>query len=314
MRELGDGEVLETGHGGDAPRWSRTATIVVAAVLAGLAVGAAVSAWITRDPTSGELSIVDIAITGGSSVTVEAEPPLGALATPAGSALPGIDLRVRVGGDPRRSVEVVDDTTDAVAHVASLGPTSIPAGRFVDVDLTVAPVDCARSIKSRDDGFGLLVTSEGRAVPLSDQARATLEAALGRACEQAGDSPTLIVTSARYGRPPALDSIRLTVDVDAEADRLVLTPLDTPGLRGLGSADRRDGAGIPLLWLLTPDDARGTPLAQVQVYVVRDGTAYPWVVDIPLTEDLPPWVPGVASGTLRDQAATLAEAAPRPGY
>ncbi len=77
------------------------------------------------------------------------------------------------------------------------------------------------------------------------------------------------------------------------ADRLVVTPLDGPGLRGLGSADRRKGDRIPLLWLVAPRAEHNDdfPTAYAQVFVVRGETAYPWIVGIPVTEDLPAMTP-----------------------
>lgn len=292
MKGTEGNDVLESGHDVGERRWTRPATIAIAVVLAVTTAAAAVSAWLARDPTSTELSIVEVTVIGQSRVTIEAEPPLGALATPSGTSLPAVDMSVRVGGDPGRAVEVSDDTTDSIAHVSDIQPTMIPAGGFVDIDMTIAPVDCAYRSGERDGDLGLLVTAEGGGVLLPPEPRRQLEDALATACGPSGDAPTLTVTSARYGRPPALDSIRLTVDVEADADRLVLTPLDTPGLRGLGSADRRQGLDIPLLWLLTTDGNDGTPTAAIQVYVIRDSTAYPWIVEIPLTDELPPWVPG----------------------
>lgn len=90
-----------------------------------------------------------------------------------------------------------------------------------------------------------------------------------------------------------METIGLFVDVEAEGDRFVLTPLDGPGLRGLGSADRRRGDGIPLLWLVSPraEHNDDVPTAYTQVFVVRGATAYPWIVGIPLTDDLPEMTP-----------------------
>jgi hypothetical protein len=318
MSGPGVGEILDHGPERESPAWLRVGTIAAAVALVCIVAVVAVNAWLARDPTSGELSIVDVTVMGESPVTVVSEPPLGALTTPSGTHLPGLDLRLRVGGDPAAAVEVIDDTTDSIAHVTSMPPTVIPAGGYVDIDTTVAPSDCG-AIGRIEGGLDLLTTSEGMPVPMSGTAQQALAEALDGVCRLAGDAPVLTVTSARYGRPPALDSIRLTVDVAAQADRLVLTPLDTPGLRGLGSADRRRGDDIPLLWLLTAPRDKGqgsqAPVAEIQVYVVRDGTAYPWIAKVALTDDLPPWVPGV-QGALAGQsgALSLAEAAPRPGY
>ena len=98
---------------------------------------------------------------------------------------------------------------------------------------------------------------------------------------------------ARRGGEPPLETIGLYVDIEASGDRFVVTPLDGPGLRGLGSADRRSGEGIPLLWLVSPRTEHNddVPKAYTQVFVVRDSTAYPWILAIPLTDDLPEMTP-----------------------
>ena len=91
-----------------------------------------------------------------------------------------------------------------------------------------------------------------------------------------------------------------------------MTPLDGPGLRGLGSADRRTGEGIPLLWLVSPraEHNDAVPKAYTQVFVVRGGTAYPWIIAIPVTDDLPEMTPLTSS--IRNDGVDLAEVAPRP--
>jgi len=64
-------------------------------------------------------------------------------------------------------------------------------------------------------------------------------------------------------------------------------------LRGLGAADRRSGQGIPLLWLVSPraEHNDDVPTAYTQVFVVRGGTAYPWILGTPITDDLPTMTP-----------------------
>lgn len=296
----GSSEVLDHGRERPARPWARAAIIAVAAALAIAAIAAGVISWSSRPPTSAELSVIGIDIVGPQAVTVYGEPPVGALTTPSGTTLPGVELRARVGGDPERATEVLASRSASLAYVEETAPTTIAPGGFVDLDLTMAPVDCTvvREDTDLDEagyrwrrpfGIELIATTDGVAVPLSDAARGTFVEALARACRDAGEPPELTVVSARRGGESPLETIGLVVDAEASADRLVLTPLDGPGLRGLGSADRDSGERIPLLWLVSPRAEHNdeVPTAYTQVFVVRGGTAYPWIVGIPITDDLP---------------------------
>lgn len=280
------------------------ATLVIGIGLAVAAVAAGVTWWSGRPPTSDALEITAITITGTSPVSVVAEPPIGALSTPAGAALPGVTLRLRVGGAPQDSVEVAASATDSIVYVEQLPAVTIAPGAFADIDVTLAPVDCALAREGTDldeagyrwrraFGIELLTTTEGTVVPLSADARATFSTALLQACEGAGPAPEVTVTAARRGGEPPLETIGLYVDIAASGDRFVVTPLDGPGLRGLGAADRRSGDGIPLLWLVSTRTEHNddVPKAYTQVFVVRGDTAYPWIVAIPITDDLPEMTP-----------------------
>ncbi|MBM3687428.1 MAG: hypothetical protein FJW85_10565 [Actinobacteria bacterium] len=306
MEHVGPSEVLD--HGSNPSSRGRTVgvvvTTVVAAGLALAAIGAGMTWWAARPPVSTELAITGLSVIGTDPVTVVAEPPVGALATPAGAALPGVTLRLAVGGDPARSTELIASPTDAIVYVKERPVVNLAPGAFTEVDLTVAPVDCALAREGTDlneagyrwrraFGVELLTTAEGVVVPLSEQARASFGEALVRACADAGEAPELTVVAARRGGEPPLETISLIVDVAAMADRLVITPLDGPGLRGLGAADRRSGQGIPLLWLVSPraEHNDDVPTAYTQVFVVRGGTAYPWILGTPITEDLPTMTP-----------------------
>lgn len=280
------------------------ATVVVGVGLAIAAVAAGLTWWSGRPPTSESLGITAITVTGSSPVTVVAEPPIGALATPAGATLPGVTLQLRVGGAPQDSVEVTTSATDSIVYVEELPAVTIGPGAFADIDVTVAPVDCALARAGTDldeagyrwrraFGIELLTATDGTVVPLSPDARASFEDALLQACASAGPAPRITVNGARRGGEPPLETIGLYVDVEASGERFVVTPLDGPGLRGLGSADRRTGTGIPLLWLVSPraEHNDDVPKAYTQVFVIRGGTAYPWIVAIPLTDDLPEMTP-----------------------
>jgi hypothetical protein len=312
MAGFNQGEVLDSGR---APSSRQRATgLIVTAVIAGgialAAIAAGLTWWTSRPPTSDALEITAITVVGPTAVTVVAAPPIGGLATPAGAALPGVTLRVTVGGDPRNPVNVVPSSTDSIAYVEEQPAVTVGPGSFTDMEITVAPVDCSLASEGTDlDEAGyrwrtdsdvtLLASTEGAIVPLSPAARESWEAVLATACEGSGPAPGIAVTAARQGGEPPLETIGLFVDIEATGDRFVVTPLDGPDLRGLGSADRRSGKGIPLLWLLSPragsnDEA---PVAYAQVYVVRGSTAYPWIVGIPITDDLPEMTP--LTGSIR---------------
>lgn len=320
-----DGEdILDFGR---APSSRRHATglIVTGVIAAGMviaAIAAGLAWWTGRPPTSEALQIVALEQVENTRVTVVAEPPIGALSTPAGAALPGVTLRLTVGGDPQNATEVVTSPTDSIVYVVEGAPVTIAAGAFAEIDVTAAPVDCALAREGTDlneagyrwrrpFGIELLATSEGVIVPLADEARGALADALARSCRDAGESPDVTVTAARRGGATPLETIGLVVDIAADADRYVVTPLDGPGLRGLGSADRRSGQGIPLLWLVSPraEHNDDVPTAYTQVFVVRDRTAYPWIIGIPITDDLPVMRPKTP---LRNDGVDLAEVAPRP--
>lgn len=311
------GEVLD--HGSDRPRRHLLGVTVTAALAVGLALAAIAAGatwWVQRPPTSASLEIIDASVISTTPVTIVAEPPIGALATPAGATLPGITLRLRVGGDPTRSTDVTTSPTDTLVYVQSQPTVTVAAGDFEDIDVTIAPVDCALAREGTDldeagyrwrrpFGIEILASSDGRTVPVSDGAEATLRQALARACSGAGESPRLTVTAARRGGEAPLETIGLVVDVAAGSarqgqsdrstgpDRFVLTPLDGPGLRGLGAADRRSGEGIPLLWLVSPRAEHNDDVttAYTQVFVIRGGTAYPWIIGTPITDDLPVMTP-----------------------
>lgn len=294
------GDVLDVGSPRRAPRWLRPLSVAIAALLVVGAAAAAVHAWQSRPPMSAALGVTALEIIGSQPVTIAAEPPIGALATPAGASLPGVVVRATVGGDPERAVAVSAAATDSLAYIQATPEVAIAPGSFDTIDVTLAPVDCASTQGTtaldeagyrwrRPFGIDLLRTSEGDAVPMSDEAREAFRAALDTACTGAGEAPTITVREARLGGKKPLETIGLVVDVATDAERLVLTPLDGPGLRGLGSADRRDGDDIPLLWLVSAFTEETEPgrTAYVQAFEVRGGTAYPWIIAIPVPDELP---------------------------
>jgi hypothetical protein len=276
------------------PRWARPLSIAAAIALALSLIAVGATFWAQRAPTSSALGITAFTIVGPRAITVTAMPPLGALATPAGAALPGVILTARVGGDPTQAVTITAATVDAddpastTPYIAPISPVTIPAGGFADIDVAIAPVDCTPWISPANPGeavdvtrqgveFTVLRTEDGGPVPPTPVASATITTALAQLCGDAGARPDIAVVAARLGGEPPLETISLLVDM---------------GLRDLGSADRRDGQRIPLLWLLTeaPGVARAME-ATLQVFVIRGGTAYPWIVTIPLNDEFPPMLP-----------------------
>jgi hypothetical protein len=301
------GEVLDHGHAREPRRraWGTVVTAVLAAGLALAAVIAGVTWWAGRPPTSERLEIVNATLLAEAPVTVMAQPPVGALATPAGAALPGVTMRLTVGGEPGDSVDITTSPTDSIVYVKAQPAITIAPGAYAEIDVTVAPVDCALAREGTDldeagyrwrrpFGVEIITTSTGAPVPMTEEAQASLREALAQACDQAGPAPTFTVTAARRGGEPPLETVGIVVDVEGPpADRFVLTPLDGPGLRGLGAADRRSGERIPLLWLVSPRAEHNDDVstAYTQVFVIRGGTAYPWIIGTPLTEDLPDMTP-----------------------
>lgn len=293
-------DVLDAGSPRRAPHWLRPVSVTAAVALVAAAGIAALQAWQSRPPVSTQMGVTSLEIVGSQSVTIAAEPPIGALATPAGAALPGVVVRATVGGDPERAIEVTSAATDSLAYIQESEVVTIAPGSFGTIDVTMAPVDCG-STRGNDDldeagyrwrrpfGLDLLRTSDGEPVPLDESARDVFRTALETACRGSGSPPTIEVTEARRGGDNPLETIGLVVDVATDADRLVLTPLDGPGLRGLGSADRTDGKDIPLLWLVSVFTEETDPgmTAYVQAFAVRGGTAYPWIIAIPIPDDLP---------------------------
>lgn len=290
MTDTGGVDVLEQG----APRQRRVGTGLLTAILVAITTAviaaAGIAWWNDRPPTSPQLGVTSVRLDSPARVTIEATPPIGALASPAGTALPGATLRLTVGGDAAMATTVVPSTAEGI-YVEAGPEATIDPGGFVDMPVTVAPSDCSAPLAASEADVTVLRTSTGDPVPLGDDARSELRRILGDTCREAGAPPQLTVTAARRGGQPPLETVGIIVDVDAAADRLVLTPLDGPGLRGLGAADRRTGTRIPLLWLVSPEAGDGLPMAYAQVYVIRGETAYPWVVPISITDDLPPVTP-----------------------
>ncbi|MGA0945293.1 MAG: hypothetical protein ACO3UW_05915 [Candidatus Nanopelagicales bacterium] len=147
----GAAEVLDhgtpRGQGGPA---RIVATSAIAGGLAIAAVAAGLTWWSGRPPTSPQLEIVTAPVVASTPVTVVAAPPVGALATPAGAALPGISMRLTVGGDPGDSVEVVASEMDALVYVQDRPAVVIAPGGYSDIDITIAPVDCALAREGTD--------------------------------------------------------------------------------------------------------------------------------------------------------------------
>lgn len=108
----------------------------------------------------------------------------------------------------------------------------------------------------------------------------------------------------------------VTADVQSRAERVVLTPLDGTALRGLGAQDL-DPPGdrsVRLRWLISPGEmSPNTSLTgRVQAYSIVDGTAYPWIVVVPVPRDIKIRMAPTSLTPLRNDGVDLAEVAPRP--
>ena len=110
--------------------------------------------------------------------------------------------------------------------------------------------------------------------------------------------PALALTSAWLDR--AQISYGETATLNIETDQSV-QQIDYRALEGqfdiagqtVRRSYRRSADGIPLLWLVSAraehnDDAT---TAYTQVFIVRDRTAYPWIVETVITDDLPEMTP-----------------------
>jgi len=271
------GEPEELAAGGEGPRRIPRAALVAGCVTL---VGASlVGAWLVvpRDSPADAASGGEVSVTGVEVIDANARlvpdgedgGAPGALGAPAGSSLPAARVRltlVNAGAGPQSL-----PPTGAI-RVGS-AETPLAPGETRDVVTTLSPYDCSTEVG-------------GALAPLAASLCAGAPAVSVRLLGHRGP---------RSGRTNLVEvPVELWVDDRAELKaflgghsrpptRVVLTPLDGSGLRGLGSTELTlDGrtATAQLLWTADASVDSGPLLRRVQVFVVVDGVAYPRVITL----------------------------------
>ena len=294
-------EVLEQG----SPRRRASRWLVLAAAVVVLAVGVFGARLLAEESTAptGPL-ISSVEWVDAASVDPNAEGsgwPI-KVGMPSEATLPGARLMLTVEADPRRSIEVVTSPSGGALSIQPVEPVVIDAGTPTELAVVIAPLDCAVTDTSLDEagyrwrratGVQLLEELGGPVLPLSDSARAQIAEVLSRLCAAAPEAPRLTMVDAMIDGPWRDQVLDITAEVEATADRVLLHPLDGPGLRGIGSFQRPGSPSVTLMWAVAPlgEDSDGVLDALVRVIAVKDGIAYPWIARIsppsPLSELTP---------------------------
>lgn len=282
VREILDG-------GGDDRRWTdalpdaaavgafvqrHPAPLAVAVVLALLALTWATAPALLRPLHRDDgARAIWLAVLGGQRVVPAAEDGglPGGIGAPAGTAVPGLRMAfmVQAGDEP---VTVAPPAAGPVLRAtAEDGPLRLDPGQRATVTLDVTPTDCGAD-PAAGEGWSSLLGSD---VEPSPDVIVGVARAMRILCAGA---PSLDITP-----PPAGAASPVPVDVRwaAPVDRVVLTPLDDEGSRGLGAVALDSPGTAALLWRDTPDRA-GRP-HRVQVFAVVGGLAWPRVVTLPST-------------------------------
>lgn len=313
-------EVLEQGRSDERARPSRRPLVAALIGLIALAIVASAVVtgwrwWSQQDPRSYGLEISAVEVIGRASVTVEDGDSgwAGGLGTPGGAVAPAVWARLTVEGDPRASVVVSPAPASPEVIVSAVVPAAIPAGQTVNADVVLAPSDCLTAGALPRE---LLVASEGTVVPIAESVRDEVAQLMVRLCSAGGQAPVLEPTSALIDVFFRDRTLVVTADVQSRAERVVLTPLDGTALRGLGAQDL-DPPGdrsVRLRWLISPGEmSPNTSLTgRVQAYSIVDGTAYPWIVVVPVPRDIKIRMAPTSLTPLRNDGVDLAEVAPRP--
>ncbi len=286
-------EVLESG----APERRHTRRLWIAIIVVAVAVlvvGAARTVLL-NGPTASVLQVDSVEMTQTITVNPNARGsgwPI-KVGMPAGADLPAAIVTVGVSGDPRRDTEIRNATSGGALSVEPVSPTTIPAGETVEVRVTIAPLDCAVTDTTLDKagyrwrratGVQLLETTDGIALPVSDGAQDSLAKILSDLCAPAGSAPQITMVDARLDGPWRKQVLDLTVTAegDAESERILLHPLDGPGLRGIGTFSKPARPEITLMWSVAPlsEDTDGVLDALVRAITIVDGRAYPWIIRV----------------------------------
>lgn len=314
-------EVLEQGSGEAQDRRGVGAVVIAVCSLACVAIFATAAVagfrwWSQRETFSDALQVTALEVIGPASIKVDdgdAGWP-GALGTPDGARAAAAWVRLTVAGDAVRSVRVTPVAPSQAVLVSAVMPTVVPARQSARVDITVAPADCSASGGVPRE---LIVTDEGETVPMSDAVVQRLAEVLARICKPGGPAPGIQTQSALIDVFFRDRTLVVAMDVASTAERVVLTPLDGTALRGLGAQDVNmpsDSSMVRLRWLVSPGEmSPNTSLTgRVQVYAIVDGTAYPWIVSLPVPRDLEVRSSATPLTPVRNDGVDLAEVAPRP--
>lgn len=276
-------------------RHTRKLWIAIVSVGVGVALFAGVRTVLTHASTPDELGIESVSVQKTGTLDPNARGsgwPI-KVGMPAEALLPSATLTVRVTGDPRLDTEVRSAVSGGALSVEPVAPTLIPAGETVDVPVTIAPLDCAVTDSTLDEagyrwrratGVQLLETTDAITLPLADTARDDIARVLTDLCAPAGTAPTITMIDARLDGPWRKQVLDLTVTAETEsgAERILLHPLDGPGLRGIGTFSKPERPEITLMWSVAPlaEDTDGVLDALVRAITVVDGRAYPWIVRV----------------------------------
>ena len=314
-------EVLEQGSHEGRDRRVRGPIVVAVCSIAALAILATAAVtgyrwWSQRETFSEVLQVTALEVIGPASIKVDdgdAGWP-GGLGTPDGARAAAAWVRLTVTGDATRSVRVTPVEPSQSVLVSAVMPTVVPARQSARVDITVAPADCSGSGGAPRE---LIVTDEGEPVPLIDAVAERLAEIMARICKPGGPPPGVEAQSALIDVFFRDRTLVMSTAVASEAERIVLTPLDGTALRGLGAQDVAmldDSSVVRLRWLVSPGEmSPNTSLTgRVQVYAIVDGTAYPWIVSLPVPRDLEVSTTTPLLTPLRNDGVDLAEVAPRP--
>lgn len=315
-------EVLEQGSAEGRDRRIRGGVVIAVWSLAALAILATAAVagyrwWSQRETPSEVLQITALEVIGPASIKVDdgdAGWP-GGLGTPDGARAAAAWVRLTVAGDATRSVRVNPVEPSQSVLVSAVMPSVVPARQSARVDVTVAPANCSSSGGTARE---LLITDELEIVPMTDAVVERLSEVLARICKPGGMPPQIATRSAFIDVFFRDRTLVMSTEVTSAADRLVLTPLDGTALRGLGAEDVAmpgPTSDVRLSWLVSPGEMSPNTLltGRVQVYSIVEGTAYPWVVTLPVPRDVEVRTTTPLLTPLRNDGVDLAEVAPRPG-
>ena len=307
-------EVLQQGP--EEPGSRRRRRLRAGVIAAGATVAAALAILGVRGlmvPEQPTLTVLSVERVAATTVNPNAENSgwPGAPGIPADAVLPGAIVDVAVSGDDVRELTIRAAESSGALHLepsllrsagrdaagdqAARSPAGdtveLPRGSTTTIRMVMAPADCSAVLTERGldeagyrwrqaDGVRLLQDADGRALPLTEAARDNVSALLQGICAPAGDAPRITVVGASLDGPPREQVLKVATTVSADADEVIVTPLDGSGLRGIGSFERLSRDQVTLMWRVAPlgEDTDGVLQPHTQAVTIVDGVAYPWVL------------------------------------